>query len=317
VGALSSDLGAELLADPLDEEQLPVRSKVLDAEHGALSHEGRLILEALVEERQEVLRLQVRVEVSTPPSGHAEGSLRAIVSLLVAKGICPEGILVVVLSLLRSLLQDVERDQGSLSHRGAFVLGVGVEQGLDDEVDVWVGDVGQGKGLDDALLGLHVVDESGLALVLFDQRDHLLFALGPQRDDGLCEDLSVVVPLLEELEEDGQALLAHLSPEAGNGGAGSRTNLPVAVLESVNDQLLGLNAHVLRGEPADGPNDHALELGLLTRPAQEVLPRQAVDTARELRIWLPDLPQNARYDFLDLNVFLLEELLAEGFHDLL
>ena len=51
-------------------------SKVLDAEDRTLSDFGRLVLEALVEERKEVVWLQISVEVGS--SLQVEGSLRGV-----------------------------------------------------------------------------------------------------------------------------------------------------------------------------------------------------------------------------------------------
>lgn len=51
-------------------------SKVLDAEDCTLSDFGRLVFEALVEERKEVVWLQIGVEVGSPLQ--VEGSLRRV-----------------------------------------------------------------------------------------------------------------------------------------------------------------------------------------------------------------------------------------------
>lgn len=61
--ALRTDLGVLLLGNSFNEHQLSMSSKILDAQDGTFSNIGRLILQALIEEWQKILGLQVCVEV--------------------------------------------------------------------------------------------------------------------------------------------------------------------------------------------------------------------------------------------------------------
>jgi len=73
-GALGSQQWVALFGNALNEEELAMCTEVLDAEQGTLPHLRRTISEALVEEGQEILGLQVGIEMrlhrhswSSPP----------------------------------------------------------------------------------------------------------------------------------------------------------------------------------------------------------------------------------------------------------
>jgi hypothetical protein len=129
-----------------------------------------LVCQTLVEKWQEVLRLQISVKMR--PFAHlvaiaSVGADRAhtpiclvasiikrsiplrrrtvIHLILLSRVVHHELILLnglLMLQPLRLLVEDVQSNQGCLSNAGVAVLRVSVKQRFDDEVDVWMLDVG-------------------------------------------------------------------------------------------------------------------------------------------------------------------------------